>query len=123
MLLSEIRKEYTELLKYIISLKSSIWKPIKRIVRNSLETNDYSESVILKYLELSKDITTDLYTRLYTVTEPIRRKFEDGVKREYKKLVCYNCSAQWKVDVTFMGKDHDESECPICQSSIGYDKD
>ena len=123
MLLSEIRKEYTELLKYIISLKSSIWKPIERIVRNSLETNDYSESVILKYLELSKDITTDLYTRLYTVTEPIRRKFEDGVKREYKKLVCYNCSAQWKVDVTFMGKDHDESECPICQSSIGYDKD
>lgn len=123
MLLSEIRKEYTELLKYIISLKSSIWKPIERIVRNSLETNDYSESVILKYLELSKDITTDLYTRLYTVTEPIQRKFEDGVKREYKKLVCYNCSAQWKVDVTFMGKDHDESECPICQSSIGYDKD
>jgi hypothetical protein len=78
MLLSEIRKEYTELLKYIISLKSSIWKPIERIVRNSLETNDYSESVILKYLELSKDITTDLYTRLYTVTEPIRRNFEDA---------------------------------------------
>lgn len=122
-LLSDVRKEYTELLKYVISQKSSIWKPIERIVRNSLETNDYSESVILKYLELTKDVTTDLYTRLYTVTEPIRRKFEDGVKRKYKKLVCYNCSAQWKVDVTFMGKDHDESECPICQSSVGYDKD
>ena len=121
--LSEIRKEYTELLKYVISLNSSMWKPIERIVRNSLETNDYSESVILKYLELSKDITTDLYTRLYNVTEPIRRKFEDGVKRKYKTIVCYNCSAKWKVDVTFMEKDHDESECPICQSSVGYDKD
>lgn len=120
--LSEIRKEYTELLNYVISLRSSQWKPIERIVRNSLETNDYSESVILKYLELSKDITTDLYTRLYTVTEPIRRKFQDGVKREMKNLVCYNCSAQWKVDVTFMEKDHDETDCPVCGSSVGYDK-
>lgn len=120
--LSEIRKEYTELLNYVISLRSSQWKPIERIVRNSLETNDYSESVILKYLELSKDITTDLYTRLYTVTEPIRRKFQDGVKREMKNLVCYNCSAQWKVDVTFMEKDHNETDCPVCGSSVGYDK-
>ena len=121
--LIKVRKEYTELLNYVVSLNASMWKPIERIVRNSLETDDYSESIILKYLELSKDITTELYNHLYDITEPIRREFIDGVKRKMKPLVCYNCSSKWKVDVTFMEKDHDEAECPICGSAVGFDKD
>lgn len=121
-LLTEVRAEYESLLEYIKSLKASIWKPIERLVESSLETNEYDESIILKYLEISQDVTTDLYERLYEKTEPVRRKLLDEVKRKYKNLVCYNCSSKWKVDITFMDKEHDESECPTCGASVGYDK-
>ena len=121
-LLTEVRAEYESLLEYIKSLKASIWKPVERLVESSLETNEYDESIILKYLEISQDVTTDLYERLYEKTEPVRRKLLDEVKRKYKNLVCYNCSSKWKVDITFMDKEHDESECPTCGSSVGYDK-
>lgn len=114
--------EYKEV-KELISKESvpGMFNPVKRVIDESIETLDFSESPTKKYIEVSKDFSTDLYKRLYGQTEPLRRKFESDVKRKFKKLTCFNCHHEWDEDVTFAEGETCMTTCPKCGTQVGYE--
>lgn len=114
--------EYKEVNDIIAKEKvPGMFNPVKRVIDESLETLDFSESPIKKYIDVSKDFSTDLYKRLYSQTEPLRRKFETDIKRKYKHLTCFNCSFEWDEDVTFAEGEVCTAECPKCKTKVGYE--
>lgn len=122
-LLNNVREKYQKIIDYIEEVNTSMWKPVEKFAKQALETNDFSESIIMNYLNISQDVTTDLYRMLYDEIEPARKDFEDNVVRSYKKITCFNCREEWEVDVTFLGEKQETCECPKCNTTIRYDKD
>lgn len=122
-LLNNVREKYQKIIDYIEEVNTSMWKPVEKFAKQALETNDFSESIIMNYLNISQDVTTDLYRMLYDEIEPARKDFEDNVVRSYKKITCFNCREEWEVDVTFLGEKQGTCECPKCNTTIRYDKD
>lgn len=123
-LLEAITDEYNNVLKLIDQENvPGMFSPVKRIINESLETTNFEESPIKKYIEISKDFSTELYKRLYESTEPLRQKFNSDVKRDIRHLTCYNCSSKWNADATFVKKDYGESKCPKCGTLIRFEMD
>lgn len=121
-LLNDIRKEYDAVIQLITNESvPALFSPLKKVLEQSKESNDYSESPIKKYIEISKDFSTDVYNRLYKNTEPLRISFNKNVKRKMKHITCFNCSKEWDVDVTFMEGSIGESECPKCKTLIRFE--
>lgn len=122
LLLNKVQRKYENLIDYIKKLDVSMWKPIEQLANKAIKTKDYSDSLIMKYLALSNDITTDLYRILYEEVEPERQNFENNVKRTVKTIKCFNCGNETKVDVTFMEEENGTIECPKCGVQLGYDR-
>lgn len=121
-LLREIKKEYDIVIAMIAKEPvPSMFAPLKRVLEASEESDDFAASPIKKYIEISKDFSTDVYNRLYKITEPLRLKFIKGVKKKIKHITCFNCSHEWDVDVTFMEGSIGESECPDCGTVVRFE--
>lgn len=122
LLLNKVQQKYEKLIDYIKELNVSMWKPIEQLASHAIKTKNYSDSLIMKYLNLSKDVTTELYRILYEEVEPERQNFEKNVKRTVKTIKCFNCGNETEVDVTFMEEDHGSIECSKCGVQLGYDR-
>lgn len=121
-LLDALVKEYKDVIDMIAHEQvPGMFSPVKRILDESIEKTDFEESPAKKYVEISKDFSSDLYKRIYKTTEPMRLEFLDKVKRRYIELTCFNCHHTWQVDATFVDGETGSAECPKCGTMVGYE--
>ena len=120
-MLAGIEAEYQDLLEYLKELGDSRFNPVQRVVEESLKTCNYEESLAEKYLETLSDYSTDLYHRLYNITERLRIKYLKNLKRKIITCECFNCKRKFEIDATFEEPGEHIAVCPNCQINVVYE--
>ena len=120
-LLTKIRAAYEECFTVVEKSCNSLFLPIKNEIKKSLEQNSYTSQLCLMYLEVSNDISTMVYKKLYE-TDNITKEFNARVHRQTLYMGCPGCNHSWYEDITFLEKGVHEIFCPKCNMSRVIEK-
>lgn len=120
-LLANIVKEYEDVMKYIDDLKNSKWRFLINKMRDVLEKRKFNLQWCPMYLEISDDLSDELYAKLYDLDDHTL-KFNQRVIHQVIHLGCPTCGQSWDEDITFADPGIHDVECPYCYSGRRYEK-
>lgn len=115
-LLKKIREAYEDAKKAIEESCNSLFVPIKNHIKNALESNDFTSQLCVMYLEVSQDVSTVVYKKLYDA-DTMAETFNNNLHRQTLKMGCPGCNHQWYEDITFLEDGIHEIHCPKCNLS------
>lgn len=120
-LLEKVRKAYKDCLAAIDESCNTLFVPIKNRIQESLNTNEYACELCYAYLEVTNDVSSYVYKKLYEA-DSIVDEFNNKVHRQYIRMGCPGCNNMWNEDITFLEKGLHEIHCPKCNMARLIDK-
>ena len=120
-LLKEIRKTYQDTIDFISELRLSQWQPIKNKLEQALKENKFKDQLCVVYLDITDDVSTQLYAKLYELDE-LTANFNEEFIHQIKHFRCYSCSKEWDEDITFLEDGPHYISCPNCGAQRGFEK-
>lgn len=120
-LLDGIRNEYQKMIDFIDNQRLSQWTPIKRKLENALKNNRFRDQLCVLYLDISDDVSTELYAKLYELDE-LTADFNKDFIHQIKNFRCYSCGQEWEEEITFLEKGPHLIPCPNCGAERGFEK-
>lgn len=122
MLLEELRKVYTEAIRFIEESCNSQYRIILNKMQDALKNNIYKTQFCTLYLEMSDDRRTPLYHKLYEV-DMATINFQKKVVHQIINMGCPFCGHTWDEEITFLESGPHFVKCPNCFSERGFEKD
>lgn len=119
--LAQITEKYNEVINLIENLHNSKWKILLNRIKDALKTKKFNQQWCLLYLEVSDDVSTELYLNLYNLDE-FAKVFNKNIIHQVLPMGCPMCGTSWDEDITFETKGVHYIECPNCTSSRPYEK-
>lgn len=120
-LLEKVRKAYEDCLAAIDESCNTLFVPIKNKIQESLNTNKYACELCYAYLEVTNDVSSYVYKKLYEADIAVD-EFNNNVHRQYIRMGCPGCNNMWNEDITFLEKGLHEIHCPKCNMARLIDK-
>lgn len=120
-LLEKVRKAYEDCLAAIDESCNTLFVPIKNRIQESLNTNKYTCELCYAYLEVTNDVSSYVYKKLYEADTAVD-EFNNNVHRQYIRMGCPGCNNMWNEDITFLEKGLHEIHCPKCNMARLIDK-
>lgn len=121
-LLDNLRIKYQTVISVIEDTKDSRFNALKKEIEEALNTDVYKKQWCPLYLDITDDISTPLYARLYQLDQETL-SFNKNVIRQGVHLACGLCGHEWDEDVTFKEKGVIYAECPECFAQRPFDKE
>lgn len=119
--LNALLKTYQEAIEFITSLRNAKWRSIVNKMNDAVNNKKFTQQWCPLYLELSDDISSELYAKLYDVDQQTIQ-FNKTVIHQVVSLGCPNCGKEWQEDITFRDKGIHQVECPICCFGMRYER-
>ena len=120
-LLHNIRSQYEETLRFIKNTHSPQYTLFVNLITEALESNKYTKQWCPMYLEISDDLTTEVYARLYEL-DHITADFNKKLIHQVMHIGCPFCANEWDEDVTFIGFGVHYTRCPKCANERPFEK-
>ena len=120
-LLKSLKDDYFKVIEYISKLHSSQWITLCNKLKESVKNNTFNEQWCPIYLEISDDISSELYAMLYKLDQATR-SFQDKIVHQTITLGCFSCGKDWVEDITFLKEGPHYIECPYCYAERGFEK-
>lgn len=120
-LLESLLGFYNEMQIFIESLKNAKWRSIQNKMRDVVNKKKFTIQWCPLYLEVSDDVSTELYAKLYDLDQKTEQ-FHQDVIHQVQHLGCPNCGKPWDEDITFLPSGIHFVECPYCFSERGFEK-
>lgn len=111
--LHNIRSKYEETLQFVRDLHSPQFTVFINLLNEALNGNKYTKQWCPIYLDLTDDLTTDLYAKLYELDQ-ITAEFNKKLIHQVMHLGCPFCANEWDEDVTFIDTGMHYTRCPKC---------
>lgn len=121
-LLHDLRSKYEETLKFIRDGHSPQYSIFINIFEEALDKNIYTKQLCPVYLEISDDLSTDLYAQLYEI-DKATAEFNKKLIHQVYHMGCPFCANEWEEDVTFINPGVHYVRCPKCDMERGYEKE
>lgn len=121
-LLNDIQVKYTEMVEFIESLCNPQWGTILNHMKDCKKNNLFNKQWCKMYLEVSDDVSTPLYAKLYELDNQTLQ-YNNEVVHQIKNLGCFNCGGTWEEDITFLEKGAHYIKCPHCGQNRGFEKE
>lgn len=121
-LLDNLRIKYQTVISVIEDTKDSRFNVLKKEIEEALNTDVYKKQWCPLYLDITDDISTPLYAKLYQLDQETL-SFNKNVIRQGIHLACGLCGHEWDEDVTFKEKGVIYAECPECFAQRPFDKE
>ena len=99
-LLHKIRSKYEQALQFVTDLHSPQFTLFINLFREALDNNKYTKQWCPMYLEISDDLTTELYAKLYELDQ-ITAEFNKKLIHQVLHIGCPFCVTEWNEDITF----------------------
>lgn len=119
--LDKIKVLYKETIDYIVGLKNARWNVMLNKMRDCLKTNKFNQQWCVMYLNISDDVTSELYAKLYDVDEKTK-EFHTAVVHQIEHMTCPICGEESDEDITFLPEGVHFIECPHCYAKRGIEK-
>ena len=120
-LLHNIRSHYEQVLQFLRDSHTSQFSIFINMIEEVLDTNKYTKQWCPMYLDISDDLTSELYAKLYEL-DKVTADFNRKLIHQVLHLGCWNCSNEWDEDITFLEPGPHYVRCPKCGSERGYEK-
>lgn len=121
-LLHKIRSKYEQALQFVTDLHSPQFTLFINLFREALDNNKYTKQWCPMYLEISDDLTTELYAKLYELDQ-ITAEFNKKLIHQVLHIGCPFCVTEWNEDITFVDKGLHYTRCPNCNSERPFMKE
>lgn len=121
-LLHNIRSKYEEISQFIRDMHSPQYTTIINLLTDALNTNKYTKQMCPKYLEISDDISSVLYAKLYELDQ-VTAEFNKKLIRQTYHLGCAFCAKEWDEDITFIDTGMHYTRCPNCGNERPFVKE
>ena len=120
-LLHNIRAQYEETLQFIRDGHSPQFTIFINMIEEVLDTNVYTKQWCPLYLEISDDLSSELYARLYAL-DKATAEFNKKLIHQVYPIGCPFCANNWEEDITFVSPGLHFVRCPKCGNERGYEK-
>lgn len=121
-LLHKIRSKYEQALQFVTDLHSPQFTLFINLFREALDNNKYTKQWCPMYLEISDDLTTELYAKLYELDQ-VTAEFNKKLIHQVLHIGCPFCVTEWNEDITFVDKGLHYTRCPNCNSERPFMKE
>lgn len=121
-LLHKIRSKYEGVLQYIRDLHSPQFTIFINMLSEALDNNKYTKQWCPVYLDITDDITTELYAKLYELDQ-ITAEFNKKLIHQIMHIGCPFCANEWDEDVTFKNAGVHYTRCPKCNNERPFEKE
>ena len=121
-MLHKIRSKYEQALQFVTDLHSPQFTLFINLFREALDNNKYTKQWCPMYLEISDDLTTELYAKLYELDQ-ITAEFNKKLIHQVLHIGCPFCVTEWNEDITFVDKGLHYTRCPNCNSERPFMKE
>ena len=121
-LLHKIRSKYEQALQFVTDLHSPQFTLFINLFREALDNNKYTKQWCPMYLEISDDLTTELYAKLYELDQ-VTAEFNKKLIHQVLHIGCPFCVTEWNEDITFVDKGLHYTRCPNCNSESPFMKE
>ena len=121
-LLHKIRSQYEQALQFVTDLHSPQFTLFINLFREALDNNKYTKQWCPMYLEISDDLTTELYAKLYELDQ-VTAEFNKKLIHQVLHIGCPFCVTEWNEDITFVDKGLHYTRCPNCNSERPFMKE
>ena len=121
-LLQNIRSQYEDTLQFIKDLHNPQFTIFINLFSEALEHNVYTKQLCPTYLDISTDVSTELYARLYEL-DKVTIEFNKKLVHQTIHLGCPFCATEWDEDVTFLENGLHYTRCPKCDNERPFMKE
>lgn len=121
-LLHKIRSKYEQALQFVTDLHSPQFTLFINLFREALDNNKYTKQWCPMYLEISDDLTTELYAKLYELDQ-VTAEFNKKLIHQVLHIGCPFCATEWNEDITFVDNGLHYTRCPNCNSERPFMKE
>ena len=121
-LLDEMTKIYQETMDFIDETCNTQFRIIRNKMEEALKNKKFRQQYCPMYLDITDDISTELYKRLYNL-DLTTSKFYKELTSQVVEMGCAFCGKSWKEDITFMEPGPHFIQCPHCTNERPYEKE
>lgn len=121
-LLSALEDHYYKVSAMIKGSKDNRFANLAQRIDSAVKNKSFNTQWCPIYLDVSDDISTELYAALYELDKETL-DFNNQIVRQKMHLECLFCGNEWEEDVTFRPSGIFFAECPKCAGTRPIEKE